>query len=71
MAMMFHAFLLGLIYLIVGPVMVRIYCELLILLFRIYEELQAIRTGKPPTDMGFPVIPVTPIDPPSAAPPTM
>ena len=61
----FGAFLGGLVFLVVGIVMVRIYCELLILLFRIYDELKAIRTGVPPTDagVGFPVTAVTPVTP--------
>lgn len=32
--------------LIVGPLLVRIYCELLMVLFRIYESLRAIEVGK-------------------------
>jgi hypothetical protein len=59
--------LLGLIWLVIGPLLVRIYCELLILLFRIYDELVAIRTGVPPAGQGFPVIqsaaPVNPVPP--------
>jgi len=35
---------------------VRIWCELLILLFKIYDELVAIRTGKPPEAQGFSVL---------------
>jgi hypothetical protein len=38
--------LLGLLTMIVGPVMVRIYCELLILLFRINETLTDIRNNQ-------------------------
>jgi len=53
----------GLIFLVVGPFLARIYCELLILLFRIYDELVAIRTGVP-TPGGFPVMPL-PTQPPS------
>ena len=51
--------LTGLIWLVLGPVMVRIYCEILILLFRIYDELVAMRTGVPPEGSapGFPVYP--------------
>jgi hypothetical protein len=66
LSMMFRGaagFFAGLIWLVVGTVLVRVYCELLILLFRIYDELRAIRTGVPPTDPGFPVIPVTPVPP--------
>jgi hypothetical protein len=69
LGMLFHSFFLGLVYLIVGPVLVRINCELVILLFRIYEELVAIRTGTPPGGMGFPVMPVTPVEPSSPQPP--
>jgi len=45
--------------LILGSILIRVYCELLILAFRIYDELKAIRTGTPPPgDMvGFPVTP--------------
>ncbi len=32
--------------LIFGPLIVRIYCELLMVLFRIYESLRAIELGK-------------------------
>jgi len=62
-------FFVGLAYLIIAPFFWRIYCELLILLFRIYDELMAIRTGRPPEAPGFPVIqppPPTPIVPPPA-----
>lgn len=38
-------FLGGLIMLVLGPVMVRIYCELLILLFRINETLTEVKNG--------------------------
>jgi hypothetical protein len=48
----------GLLMIVVGPLFVRMYCELLILLFRIYDELVAIRTGTPPgAGTGFPVMP--------------
>lgn len=36
-------FLGGLVFLVVGPVMVRIYCELLILFFRMNETLTEIK----------------------------
>ena len=66
----FTGFMFGLIWLVIGPVLVRIYCELLILLFRIYDELKAIREGRPPTEQGFPVInPGAPGVPPASAPP--
>ena len=38
-------FLGGLVFLVVGPVMVRIYCELLILIFRMNETLTEIKNG--------------------------
>jgi hypothetical protein len=52
----------GLLMIIVGPLIVRMYCELLILFFRIYDELVAIRTGTPPGGgaAGFPVMPAAP-----------
>jgi len=49
----------GLLTLILGPVIVRIYCELLILLFRIHDAVDEIRRGKaaPSGQVGFPVHP--------------
>jgi hypothetical protein len=41
----------------VGALVVRIYCELIILLFKIYDELKAIRSGTAPAGQGFPVMP--------------
>lgn len=44
--------LMGLAYIILGPLVVRIYCELIILGFRIYDTLVEIRNGmaqQPPT----------------------
>jgi hypothetical protein len=38
-------FLGGLLIVVLGPVVVRIYCELLILLFRMNETLNEIKTG--------------------------
>jgi len=38
--------LMGLVYIIAGPIAVRIYCEMLILLFRIHDALQDIRSAK-------------------------
>jgi hypothetical protein len=49
--------IIGLIFLVLGPFIARIYCELLIIMFRIYDELVAIRTGTPPSGQGFPVMP--------------
>ena len=64
----------GLLMIVVGPLIIRMYCELLILLFRIYDELVAIRTGTPPGGAapGFPVMPATPAyaPPPAYAQPT-
>lgn len=37
------AVLLGLIWLVLGPILVRVYCELLIVIFKIHESLVAIR----------------------------
>jgi hypothetical protein len=59
--------LAGLLIMIIGPFMARIYCELLIILFRIYDELVAIRTGTPPSGQGFPVMPAQPYVPPTGA----
>jgi len=39
-------FLMALGTLIIGPIMVRVYCELLILLFRIYDTLQEIKNQR-------------------------
>jgi hypothetical protein len=58
--------LAGLVYLVVAPFLIRIYCEVMIILFRIYDELVAIRTGTPPAAQGFPVIQPTPAAYPSA-----
>jgi hypothetical protein len=62
-------FLGGLVYLVVGPIFVRVYCELIIVLFRIFEELKSLREGLVPTPPapGFPVVP--PILPPVTPPP--
>jgi len=47
LGIMFHGtfvtFILGLMYVVIGPLMVRIYCELIILLFRIYDVLNDIK----------------------------
>jgi len=51
----------GIVFLFVGPLVCRIYCELLIVVFRILDELTAIRQHlAPPTGQGFPVMPVSP-----------
>ena len=39
----FVTFILGLMYVVLGPLTVRIYCELIILLFRIYDVLNDIK----------------------------
>ncbi|MEE8323180.1 MAG: DUF4282 domain-containing protein [Candidatus Bathyarchaeia archaeon] len=39
-------FFLGLIYLVLGPVVWRIYCEILIVLFKIHENVEAINQKK-------------------------
>jgi len=39
----FQAFLLGLFMLIVGAIVIRIWCELLIVLFKMHDHLKAIR----------------------------
>ena len=54
----FGGFIGAIVGFVLGVVLVRIYCELLILLFRIYDELVAIRTGRPPSDPGFEVQPL-------------
>ncbi|MGD0390677.1 MAG: DUF4282 domain-containing protein [Tepidisphaeraceae bacterium] len=53
--------LMGVLYMFLGPLVCRIYCELLIVIFRILDELTAIRQHlAPPTGQGFPVMPVPP-----------
>jgi hypothetical protein len=48
----------GLVMIVLGPLFIRIYCELLIVLFRIYDELVGIRTGATMGGpRGFPVMP--------------
>ncbi len=39
----FSGFLEGLLIIIIGPFIVRIYCELLIVVFRIYDHIREIR----------------------------
>ncbi|MDP9172616.1 MAG: DUF4282 domain-containing protein [Planctomycetota bacterium] len=60
----------GLLWLVVGPLMVRIYCELLMLLFRIYEEIVVIRVALSPNanmpTFGYGL----PMSPPAQAPTT-
>jgi hypothetical protein len=63
----FSGFLVGtlvaIVVLVVGSLLIRVYCELLILAFKIYDELKAIRTGTPPPgdQQGFPVMPTSPM----------
>jgi hypothetical protein len=47
LGMMGYSFLTGLVVLVIGPLVVRIYCELLILLFRIHDTLKEIRDRAP------------------------
>ena len=55
----FLGFISGLAILVIGPIMVRIYCELLIVIFKIHSELVGLRSGTPPASAGtgFPVVP--------------
>ncbi len=46
--MLFQNVLLGLIQIIVGPILVRIWCELVILAFKMLETLQEIRENTRP-----------------------
>jgi hypothetical protein len=39
---------LGLLYLIVGPLFVRVYCEILIVIFKMHESLVAIQHNTAP-----------------------
>lgn len=39
----FGSFIVSLLFAIIGPVIIRIYCEMLIVLFKIYETLVEIR----------------------------
>ena len=54
----------GFLYLLIGPIVVRIYCELLMIIFCMYDELKAIRVAVAPpiptAQHAFPVAPVTP-----------
>jgi hypothetical protein len=54
---------MGLLYILIGPILIRIYCELIILLFKIYEEIVAIRKsigGQGNESAGIPVTPAAP-----------
>ena len=50
-------FFVGLLIIVIGPIMWRVYCELLIVIFKIHSELVAIREASGPQGQGFPVIP--------------
>jgi hypothetical protein len=47
-SMLTQSLLLGLFMLVLGPILVRIYCELLIVVFRIHDCLEAIRDAQAP-----------------------
>jgi len=51
---------LGLIWIVVGPLVARVYCEILIVVFRINETLTDIRTNTQPSAQS--------VEPPSAPP---
>ena len=55
--------LMGLLYILLGPLLVRICCDLVIVIFHIFDELKGIRGALAPAT-GFPVMPVQPIVPP-------
>src|SRR5271154_6248007 len=65
----FLGFLSGVVALAVLPLMVRIYCELLIVLFQIYDELRAIRNTLAPPPANIPVVPTATAIPPVYTPP--
>ena len=44
--------LVGLIYLLIGPLLWRIYCEILIVIFKMHESLVAIERNTAPGPMG-------------------
>jgi hypothetical protein len=50
------AVIAGLLGMLVLPIIWRIYCELLIVIFKIHSELVAIRGGEAPLGQGFPVV---------------
>jgi uncharacterized protein DUF4282 len=52
--------LLGLIWIVVGPLIARVYCEILIVIFRINETLTDIRTNTSPNRAVAPPSPPPP-----------
>jgi hypothetical protein len=53
--------LLGLIWIVVGPLIARVYCEILIVIFRINETLTDIRSNTaPPGAAAMPTAPAAP-----------
>ena len=44
-----QSFFAGLLMLVLGPILVRVYCELLIVIFKIHDCLQAIREAQAPS----------------------
>jgi hypothetical protein len=55
---------MGLLYIFIGPILIRVYCELIILLFKIYDELVLVRkaiAGPGGASTGFPVLPAEPL----------
>lgn len=65
--------ILGLIYLVLGPVLVRVWCELILVFFRMNDALQAIHANTAPAG-GLaappPPPPPPPLPPPAPASPT-
>jgi hypothetical protein len=49
-----QAIVVGLLMIILGPIVVRLYCEILIVFFRIYDALNAIRMNTQPQGQGYP-----------------
>jgi len=50
----------GLAYLVLGPIVVRVYCELIIILFRMHESLREIRNNTAPSGSAPALAPATP-----------
>ena len=44
----------GILLVILGPIVVRLYCEIIIVLFRLYDTLNAIRVNTQPQGQGYP-----------------